>query len=428
MSLRAALLSPHPPLLVPEVGGQRVEQVAATSQALEELATRVARLSPGRVVVITPHGEGHPHALRLYAEPTLQGDFRRFGAAQVRFEVEVDLDFTTRLAKVAQASGFDCLTRGAAPLDHGLMVPLYFLRQAAVLTPVVVICVSNQAPGQHYELGQVLRTVIEEDPVSTVVVASGDLSHRLLPSGPYGFDPAGPEYDRRVCEAISPLRRRALLDIPAKLEQQAGVCASRPLGLMLGMLPEGFRSRLLSYEGPFGVGYAVVGFEPEVEPVRLARQSIELWVRHGRMLAPGPVFEPLLEQPSAAFVTLKRSGKLRGCIGTLEPVTRRLADEIARNAVAACSQDHRFSALTVAELEDLEISVSALHPPEPSQVHALDPARYGVVVRQGRKRGLLLPGIEQIQTVEQQLEAVRHKAGIRGELDGLWRFEVTRWD
>ncbi|MGE0495073.1 MAG: AmmeMemoRadiSam system protein A [Vulcanimicrobiota bacterium] len=428
MSLRAAMLSPHPPLLIPEIGRERAAQVAATSQALEELAARVARLAPQRLVVITPHGEGHPRALRLYAEPVVRGDFRRFGAPQVSFEIEVDLDFTTRLARVARASGFDCVTEGAAPLDHGLMVPLYFLRQAAVLTPVVIMCVSDLAPRQHYELGTVLSAVIEEDPSSTVVVASGDLSHRLIASGPYGFDPAGPEYDRQVCEAIAPLRRRKLMDIPAGLENKAGVCASRPLGLMLGMVPEGFRSRLLSYEGPFGVGYAVVELSPEVEPVRLARRAIEDWVRHQRMLTPGQVFEPMLEQPSAAFVTLKRDGQLRGCIGTLEPVARRLADEIARNAVAACSQDHRFSPLTIAELEDLQVSVSALHPPEPTEPEHLDPARYGVVVRQGRKRGLLLPGIEQIQTIDEQLSAVRRKAGIRGQFDGLWRFEVTRWD
>jgi AmmeMemoRadiSam system protein A len=138
--------------------------------------------------------------------------------------------------------------------------------------------------------------------------------------------------------------------------------------------------------------------------------------------------EELLTRRAGAFVSLHRNGSLRGCIGTIQPTRRSVAEEILQNAVSACSQDPRFSPVTPEELSSLEISVDVLGELEPiDSPDQLDVKRYGVVVSCGRKRGLLLPNLEGVDTVEEQIRIARQKGGIREtEPYRLERFEVVR--
>lgn len=138
---------------------------------------------------------------------------------------------------------------------------------------------------------------------------------------------------------------------------------------------------------------------------------------------------PGLKQPAGVFVSLKKHGQLRGCIGTIVPTRSSAAEEIVQNAISAATNDPRFPKVDASELDELEYSVDILGRPEPVEsLDQLDPSRYGVIVSRGSKRGLLLPDLEGVDTVEEQVEIARHKADIGpGEQVKLERFEVMRY-
>lgn len=163
--------------------------------------------------------------------------------------------------------------------------------------------------------------------------------------------------------------------------------------------------------------------------VELARRSIETYVLSGKIIAVPCDLAPELKRKAGTFVSLHDSrGRLRGCIGTIEPCEENIAAETIHNAISAATRDPRFPPVSPSELEDLEIEVSVLNPPEPiSGLDELDPKRYGVIVVSGHRRGLLLPDLEGVDTPEFQVEIASEKACIRaGAPRQLYRFSVTR--
>ncbi len=163
--------------------------------------------------------------------------------------------------------------------------------------------------------------------------------------------------------------------------------------------------------------------------VRLARESFTAYTLRGEHIAiPEGLPAELTDQRAGAFVSLHEFGELRGCIGTIEATRDCLAEEIICNAISACSQDPRFPAVQPSELDNIVCSVDVLQPPEPIDgPDQLDPKRYGVIVTSGWKRGLLLPDLEGVDTVEYQIDIARRKAGIApGAHCSLQRFEVVR--
>ena len=165
--------------------------------------------------------------------------------------------------------------------------------------------------------------------------------------------------------------------------------------------------------------------------VKLAQETIEMYVREGRMPEPPEELTPEMQRRAGSFVSLHAHGRLRGCIGTIEPTQDNLAEEVIRNAVSAATRDPRFPPVTPDELAELNIKVDVLTEPEPVQsLDELDPKRYGVIVKSARDRrkGLLLPDLEGVDTVEYQVDVARRKAGIRpDEAIELYRFEVVRY-
>ncbi len=162
---------------------------------------------------------------------------------------------------------------------------------------------------------------------------------------------------------------------------------------------------------------------------RLARLTIEEYIKNGRVIdVPPDTPLELVEKRAGVFVTLHKHGRLRGCIGTFIPTQRNIAEEIIRNAIAAATEDPRFPPVREEELPELEISVDVLSAPEEVEdISQLDPKKYGIIVESGFKRGLLLPDIEGVDTVEEQIEIAKRKAGIYpGEPIKIYRFTVTR--
>ena len=339
-----------------------------------------------------------------------------------------------------------------------IMVPLYFINKVYTDYKLVRIGLSGLPLTEHYKLGQCIQKAVNELHRSVVIIASGDLSHRLKKDGPYGFDPAGPKYDARIMEVMSKGDFLDLLVFPPSLCEEAGECGHRSFTIMAGALDKlAVNSQRLSYEGPFGVGYGIVEFTPlgddphrnfleqypsyrdrlleekkksEDSYVHLARASLEFYIKHGKAIdLPRDLPEEMLETRAGTFVSLKKDGNLRGCIGTIGPVHANLATEIIFNAISAGTQDPRFLEIKPKELPELEYSVDVLGPLEAiSSPKELDVKRYGVIVTKGSRTGLLLPNLEGIDTVEQQIDIAKQKAGIRQEETGVFlqRFEVVR--
>jgi AmmeMemoRadiSam system protein A len=161
--------------------------------------------------------------------------------------------------------------------------------------------------------------------------------------------------------------------------------------------------------------------------VELARRATEEYVRTRRRIAPPAKLPARLKERAGVFVSIKKRGALRGCIGTFLPTEENLAEEIIANAISSATRDYRFPPISPQELGELEYSVDILTPPEPATIEELDPRRYGVLVESGGRRGLLLPDLEGVETVEQQLEIARRKAGIGpDEPVQVYRFTVER--
>ena len=171
---------------------------------------------------------------------------------------------------------------------------------------------------------------------------------------------------------------------------------------------------------------------PNLHPlVQLAKDTIENYVQHGKTIQPPEESTPEMEKRAGAFVSIHKHGMLRGCIGTIEPTQANVAQEVIQNAISSATRDPRFPPIMPDELADLDIKVDVLGEPEPVDgLEELDPRLYGVIVKSARdrRRGLLLPDLEGVDTVEYQVDVARRKAGIRpDEAIELYRFEVVRY-
>jgi len=163
--------------------------------------------------------------------------------------------------------------------------------------------------------------------------------------------------------------------------------------------------------------------------VSLAKKTVEEYVRNRKVISPPDDLTPEMKQRAGVFVSLKKRGELRGCIGTFLPTTENVATEIIQNAISAATRDPRFLPVSPDELDEIEYSVDVLSEPEKiSDRKDLDPKRYGVIVKRGERRGLLLPDLEGVNTVDEQINIALMKAGILPDEDfELYRFEVKRY-
>lgn len=456
--LLGAIAVPHPPLIMPEVGRGQEKGIQATIDAYNEAARWAVSLSPETVVIISPHSVMYGDYFHISPGEGAKGDFGAFRAPEVKVAAQYDAAFRKQLCALADKEDFPAGTLGekSAALDHATLIPLRFLQEAGFDGKIIRIGLSGLSRRHHYHLGEMIAQTARLLKRRAVLVASGDLSHKLLAEGPYGFDPAGPVFDRRMEECFREADFLKLLSTPNTLSDSAAECGLRSFWIMAGAMDRRqVAARLLAYEGPFGVGYGTATFEPgerdegraildlyeqkrreEIAALRakedahlaLARASLEHFVkRHEYLPVPEGLPKELLSR-HGAFVSIKKDGALRGCIGTFLPTRDSLAQEIIYNAVSAGLNDPRFSQVTEAELSELVYDVDVLTEPEPIDSPAkLDVRRYGVIVQAGNRRGLLLPDLEGVDTVEQQISIARRKGSI-GEKEKvqLYRFEVER--
>jgi len=497
---------PHPPIIIPEVGEGREIDAIKTIEAAKRAAEDIRKDAPDTIIITTPHGPYFEDYFYIATDNILKGDLKQFGAPEVKLEFKNNTELVEKIIRNARAEGIYCgglennvLRRMgiSKKIDHGAMVPLYFVDKEyrtnkdgagdvagdnaysatedgasdtagnnankAGKFKIVLISLANLPYIDVYRFGMCVRKAVAESDERVVFLASGDLSHTVSHESPYGYNKTGVEFDKLLVKYVSEGDIKSILNFDPEFCEEAAQCGLRSFLIMFGAL-DGYDiyPKVYSYEGPFGVGYAIAKIEigdinmkrklyeeykkdmrsktsnlreNEDPYISLARFALETYVREGRIVSQkeyvqkfGDLPEEMTRDKAGTFVSLKRHGELRGCIGTIQPTKKNIAEEIIHNAISAGTRDPRFFPVGTNELDELVYSVDVLGEPEPIEsMEQLDVIKYGVIVRAGYRTGLLLPNLEGIDTPEEQVSIALRKAGISpNEKFTMERFQVVR--
>lgn len=277
MSLVGCFVTPHPPIIIPEVGGPSLAEAEPTVRAMTAVRERTAQLAPDTIVLLSPHSPLARSQMGVSLAASYKGSLAHFRAPQVRVEAAADEGLAEAIMQRAAGHGVPVIQTAARgevlDLDHGAMVPLVYLT-GGLKNPYRLVLLSFSYLGleEHVRFGQAIGEALAEADQRIVYVASSDLSHRLIPGAPAGYDPRAARFDQAVADTFGSGDWEALLTIDPALVSAAGECGYRSLAVLSGVVgayeASGGRThnRLLSYEGPWGVGYLVGEVELTAPP------------------------------------------------------------------------------------------------------------------------------------------------------------------
>jgi len=343
-------------------------------------------------------------------------------------EVEID----SELGKQILATSSYLQEDNVAHLyEHSIEVQLPFLQYFKPDIKLVPIILAYASSAAYKEIGKEIAKAIKELNKEVVIIASSDMTH-------YEPHESAQRKDTQAIEAILDLNEDELLKRVDELN--ISMCGYAPAVSLISAAKElGAKgAELVRYQtsgdtsGDYSsvVGYAgIIITAEEMSPlVKLAKETVETYVKEGKTPHPKKL-TPEMKEKAGVFVSIHKLEQLRGCIGTFEPERDNVAEEIITNAISSASRDPRFPPIAPDELKDLDYSVDVLTTPEPvADKDQLDPKKYGVIVEAGFRRGLLLPDLEGVDTVDYQIDICRQKAGIASdEPVKLYRFEVKRY-
>lgn len=451
-------LMPHAPILIPIIAESQAVHCQKTITAMQQIGNEIATIKPKRIIIISPHGTVFTDGVAVLNVKQLHGDLADFGDASVTIDQPCDCEFVKHLEIAAFERGIVVApidTQMAADfdidikLDYGAVVPLWFINQYYSAYQLVHITYGLLPVTKLYQLGMALSELCAELGEDSVLIASGDLSHAHHMDGVFAS-----EYDQWLCQMLADEQPLSLLASASPMRQRAQLCAFRSLAMMYGALDgRRYQAVLHSYQQPFGVGYAVASFEVDTQVtdsllmplkqaveekkvqlraneddyIKLARYAVECVVNEQTPDPTRVAQFKIADQTNACFISLTNESGLRGCIGTTSPRFNSLKREIIHNAQLAATNDPRFESVSADELADLWISVDVLSTPERvSDRQQLDPQKYGIIVIKDHKQGVLLPDLEGIDTVEDQIAVAKNKASITGTDYQLSRFSVER--
>ena len=255
---------PHPPLLVPDIGRGQEVAISATTQAMKQLNAKLVEHQPQTLLIISPHGEYHAAAMGMLTAASSTGTLSNWGVRGPGQHFDNDLRMVALIQEEAKAADVPIQSIGdkGYELDHGVMVPLHFFLPAVKGVPLVPLTFSWLSLETHFAFGKAIGRAAQRTQKPVALIASGDLSHRLIPGAPAGYEPSGRVFDEKLVKAMGRLDVDGILNLDKELIERAGECGLRSFVILLGAL-DGLRVRpeVLSYEGPFGVGYLVASFE-----------------------------------------------------------------------------------------------------------------------------------------------------------------------
>ncbi|MCR4562322.1 MAG: AmmeMemoRadiSam system protein A [Bacilli bacterium] len=457
MSVVASFLLPHHPALIPEIAGDKEALVEKTIEAYQKVANKIAEIKPDTIVFASPHAESYLDYFQFSLMDVVTGTMARFGNQSINFRAYYDRELTEKICSIAKENdvlaGFEGEEEFSLSNDHGTMVPLYFINKVFTDYKIVRLGLTGMPFADHYRMGMTIKKAADVLDRKVVVIASGDLAHRVE-----GEDPSyANRYDEMIINCLTGGNFGDLLFYDQQLLDNARECGHRAIVVMAGALDQSECDiELFHYSAPIGVGYGLIGFYPKAVDnsrayleiylsrqkmmianrrdnsdiwVKLAYAAIDTYLKEDRVLTYFPNLpDEMTVKAGGVFVTLKENGAIRGCIGAAKATQACLADEVIANAIAAAFQDDRFPEVKASELPYIDIIVDQIGPME--KVHslsALDPKEYGIVVENGQKRGLLLPNLDSVTTVSQQIEVACRKAGLEeDEPYNIYRFKVIR--
>jgi len=458
--INKVFIMPHPPIIVSKIGGGKEKEAKNTIEGCKKAARAIAAEKPDTIIVISPHGPSYSNVVCIAGDSVLRGDFGNFGHRKLSYEFQNDLNLVKHIEDKLNNVGITSIVNDIKSrenydidpsIDHGVLVPLSFVLKEYREFELIHLATAIPDPKELYKCGMAIRDAVFESNKKVVLIASSDLSHRLTEDGPYEYNPEGLKYDKFVVECIKNKAFSSFMNVNGYMREGAGECGHRSINIALGIFEgQNCATDVYSYEGPFGIGYMVAELismgsgksvleeyrsirekksievrKSESEYVQLARKTIEQFIKTGKKQKA----KSINGERKATFVSIKKHGILRGCIGTIHPTKKSVEEEIIGNAIAAATKDPRFPPIKEDDLNDLSISVDILYPPEKiDSKKMLDVKEYGVIVSKGMRRGLLLPNLEGIDTVDKQIEIARDKGGIRQDEDySLERFKVVRY-
>jgi aromatic ring-opening dioxygenase LigB subunit len=262
--LTFAAITPHPPILIPSIGRENTKRIKKTAEAMEELEKKLIAAKPDTIIIISPHGALLPDAFSINLNPEYTSNLEEFGdfSTKVKFKTNTALAF--RIKELTEDKNIPLTMTSDGFLDHGAVVPLYFLAEKLPKVSILPIGYSLLDFKTHFNFGDLLKEIILNEDKKIAVIASGDLSHRLTKDAPAGYSPRGKEFDEKLTELITNKNTAGILKMDTDLVEKAGECGLRSILILLGLLERiNYTPEILSYEGPFGVGYLVANFKLE---------------------------------------------------------------------------------------------------------------------------------------------------------------------
>ena len=270
--LKLGAILPHPPIMVKEIGGEEIKKVESTISAMKKIAADFEKEKIETVVIISPHAPMIPKTFTMLKAEKYEGDFSNFGFAKKSWEFSGNAALALKIQEKTREKNIPLLALQANKLDHGILVPLYFLSASAKASAdkskksdfkIVPFSYSFLSREIHLNFGEVLKEAAQEQKENIALVASGDLSHSLTEDAPAPFNPAGKEFDEKIKELLEAQKFDEIIDLDEGLVENAAECGYRSILILLGAIKSSdFKAKVLSYEGPFGVGYLVAEFTP----------------------------------------------------------------------------------------------------------------------------------------------------------------------
>lgn len=259
--LTFASVCPHPPLLIPNIGQENIKQVKKTKNAYLKLEELFYAAKPDSIVIISPHSPLVPDAFGVNVAESFTGSLEEFGDFATKFHFKPNLAFSHRLKERLEDHQFPAVSLNQEKLDHGVLVPLYYLTRHLPNLTLSPLSFSLLDLKTHYDFGRIISEEIHQTNQRIAVVASGDLSHRLTPAAPAGYSQQGKIFDHKLVESLQKKSTDEIINMDPLLIEEAGECGLRSIVILLGILNhKEYTPEILSYEGPFGVGYLVANF------------------------------------------------------------------------------------------------------------------------------------------------------------------------
>lgn len=258
MPLVFGVISPHPPVLIPEIGGESLEQVKQTAQALKDLEGDLYASKPDTIIIISPHGPISSDNFLLNIAPQFTSNLEEFGDFKNKLEFSADIQLASKIEEAAEDNSIPISLVNQSQLDHGVSVPLFFLAQHLPQVKILPISYCLLDWRTHLNFGHTIAHEIGQTNKRVAIIASGDLSHCLKEGAPAGYNPDGKKFDQTLVKLLANNDIEGIINLDDSLIEAASECGLRSILILLGIFQKSnWQTKILSYEGPLGVGYLV---------------------------------------------------------------------------------------------------------------------------------------------------------------------------